>query len=132
LIGVVFVSNIRKFDIPGIRTKLFIGRETVGIGKIELLEAVAETGSISAAAASMGMDYRRAWMLLKSTQEAFAVPLFVTQRGGSGRGGASLTPEGEELIRSYRETMQRVEREFAPMLDWVERHQKPVADEQDD
>lgn len=125
------MSNIRKFDTPGIRTKLFIGRETVGIGKIELLEAIAETGSISAAATSMGMDYRRAWLLLKSTQDAFSVPIFVTQRGGSGRGGASLTPEGEELIRSYRDTMLRVEREFAPMLDWVERHQQPVADEDD-
>ena len=125
------MGNIRKFDTPGIRTKLFIGRETVGIGKIELLEAIAETGSISAAAASMGMDYRRAWLLLKSTQDAFSVPLFVTQRGGSGRGGASLTPEGEELIRSYRDTMLRVEREFAPMLDWVERHQQSVADEDD-
>ena len=125
------MGNIRKFDTPGIRTKLFIGRETVGIGKIELLEAIAETGSISAAAASMGMDYRRAWLLLKSTQDAFSVPLFVTQRGGSGRGGASLTPEGEELIHSYRDTMLRVEREFAPMLDWVERHQQPVADEDD-
>jgi len=125
------VGNIRKFDTPGIRTKLFIGRETVGIGKIELLEAIAETGSISAAAASMGIDYRRAWLLLKSTQDAFSVPLFVTQRGGSGRGGASLTPEGEELIHSYRDTMLRVEREFAPMLDWVERHQQPVADEDD-
>ena len=125
------MSNIRRFDTPGIRTKLFIGRETVGIGKIELLEAIAETGSISAAAASMGMDYRRAWLLLKSTQDAFSVPLFVTQRGGSGRGGALLTPEGEELIRSYRDTMRRVEREFAPMLDWVERHQQPVADEDD-
>ena len=125
------MGNIRKFDTPGIRTKLFIGRETVGIGKIELLEAIAETGSISAAAASMGMDYRRAWLLLKSTQDAFSVPLFFTQRGGSGRGGASLTPEGEELIRSYRDTMLRVEREFAPMLDWVERHQQPVADEDD-
>jgi len=125
------VGNIRKFDTPGIRTKLFIGRETVGIGKIELLEAIAETGSISAAATSMGMDYRRAWLLLKSTQDAFSVPLFVTQRGGSGRGGASLTPEGEELIRSYRDTMLRVEREFAPMLDWVQRHQQPVADEDD-
>ena len=125
------MGNIRKFDTPGIRTKLFIGRETVGIGKIELLEAITETGSISAAAASMGMDYRRAWLLLKSMQDAFSVPLFVTQRGGSGRGGASLTPEGEELIRSYRDTMLRVEREFAPMLDWVERHQQPVADEDD-
>ena len=46
---------------PGLRLKLFIADETVGVGKIELLEAVDRTGSISAAADAMGMDYRRAW-----------------------------------------------------------------------
>ena len=36
----------------------------VGPGKIALIEAIQETGSITAAAKSLGMSYRRAWMLV--------------------------------------------------------------------
>ena len=108
---------------PGLRLKLFIADETVGVGKIELLEAVDRTGSISAAADAMGMDYRRAWFLLKSTQQGFKVPLFTTRRGGTGRGGASLTPEGRELIRRYWEMKTAIDRQAEPLLQWLEVHQ---------
>ena len=53
---------------PGVRTKLFVADETIGVGKIKLLQLVGETGSISAAARKMGMNYRRAWFLLDSMQ----------------------------------------------------------------
>ena len=84
---------------PGVRTKLFVANETIGIGKIKLLRLVGETGSISAAARQMGMNYRRAWFLINSMQSGFAEPLLHTERGGKGRGGASLTPLARELIR---------------------------------
>jgi len=108
---------------PGLRLKLFIAEETVGVGKIELLEAVDRTGSISAAAEQMGMDYRRAWFLLKSTQQGFKVPLFTTRRGGTGRGGASLTNEGRELIERYWEVKTAIDRQAEPLLQWLETQQ---------
>ena len=114
----------RQFHEPGVRTKLFIGQETVGIGKIDLLEAVEKTGSISAAAAYMGMNYRRAWFLLNSMQNVFEAPLFITKRGGSGQGGAKLTNDGRDLIRYYRQAVQYVDQEFMPMLDWIKSRQK--------
>ena len=72
---------------PGIRTKLFVANETIGIGKIKLLRLVGETGSISAAARQMGMNYRRAWFLINSMQSGLPT-LLRTERGGKGRGGA--------------------------------------------
>ena len=83
---------------PGVRTKLFIADETIGLGKIDLLERLGEVGSISAAARQMGMSYKRAWFLLNSMQSGFREPLFVAKRGGSHRGGTTLTPLGADLI----------------------------------
>ena len=104
---------------PGVRTKLFIADETIGLGKINLLALLGEAGSISAAARQMGMSYRRAWFLLDSMQSGFRDPLFVTERGGSSRGGAKLTPLGEDLIRRYRAHVALVDDQSADILSWM-------------
>ncbi|MBL6595878.1 MAG: LysR family transcriptional regulator [Candidatus Puniceispirillum sp.] len=104
---------------PGVRTKLFIADETIGVGKINLLALVGDVGSISAAARQMGMSYRRAWFLLDSMQSGFRDPLFVTERGGASRGGATLTPLGEELIRRYRAHVALVDDQSADILAWM-------------
>jgi molybdate transport system regulatory protein len=74
----------------------------IGPGKIAVLEAVAETGSISAAARLLGMSYRRAWMLIDEMNQALVSPAVNTAAGGSRGGGAALTPVGEEVVRHYR------------------------------
>jgi molybdate transport system regulatory protein len=75
----------------------------MGPGKADLLEAIARTGSISAAAKEMGMSYRRAWMLVDTMNRCFRTPLIDAATGGSRGGGASLTPLGEEALARYRE-----------------------------
>ena len=104
---------------PGVRTKLFIADETIGLGKIDLLEKLGEVGSISAAARQMGMSYRRAWFLLDSMQSGFREPLFVAERGGSHRGGTTLTPLGEDLIRRYRSHAEIVDKNSNEILAWM-------------
>jgi molybdate transport system regulatory protein len=74
----------------------------IGPGKAALLESVHATGSISAAARSMGMDYRRAWLLIDSLNRAFVTPAIERSAGGVGGGGAVLTPFGQELLERYR------------------------------
>lgn len=74
----------------------------VGPGKIALLESIQQTGSISAAARSMGMDYKRAWLLLDSLNQAFEEPVLAAATGGTKGGGAQLTAFGIELLRRYR------------------------------
>jgi molybdate transport system regulatory protein len=80
---------------------LTIAHETrIGHGKVRLLEAVATTGSISAAARSLDMTYRRAWELIDHMNKAFGRPLVSGHTGSSG--GAELTPLGRNVIARYR------------------------------
>jgi molybdate transport system regulatory protein len=74
----------------------------IGPGKVALLEAIAETGSISAAARELGMSYRRAWLLIDQLNQALQQPAVLTATGGAHGGGASLTPVGAEVVRRYR------------------------------
>jgi molybdate transport system regulatory protein len=50
----------------------------IGPGKTALLEGVLASGSIAAAARSMGMDYKRAWLLMDSLNQAFAAILLIS------------------------------------------------------
>lgn len=74
----------------------------IGPGKIRLLEAIAQTGSIAAAGRSLGMSYRRAWVLVDEVNRAFQQPAVAGQTGGSGGGGTALTDWGRELVTLYR------------------------------
>ena len=75
-------------------------RIALGPGKADLLEEIARTGSISAAAAALGMSYRRAWILADTMNACFARPLVATSR--ERRKGATLTKEGRKVLRLYR------------------------------
>jgi molybdate transport system regulatory protein len=81
---------------------MFASGARLGPGKAALLESVRDTGSISAAARSMGMDYKRAWLLLDSLSSAFEEPVVAAAPGGARGGGAQLTPFGAELLARYR------------------------------
>jgi molybdate transport system regulatory protein len=74
----------------------------VGPGKIELLEAIAKTGSITAAAKSLSMSYRRAWLLVDTMNRCFKSRVVETEAGGKRGGGTRLTALGAQLVRSYR------------------------------
>ena len=65
-----------------------------GPGKIDLLRAVSETGSISAAARVIGMSYKRAWFLIDTLNRGFGEPVVEALAGGNGGGGARLTASG--------------------------------------
>lgn len=92
------------------RVRLARGNDiAIGPGKMELLEAIHAHGSISAAARSMHMSYRRAWLLVETMNSCFEKPLVVKVTGGRAGGGAQLTAEGEHLAQCYRRMMQEVE-----------------------
>jgi molybdate transport system regulatory protein len=74
----------------------------IGPGKIDLLEAIGKTGSISAAAKTLGMSYRRAWVLVDTMNRCFHAPVVSAETGGSRGGGAQVTPLGVEVVRRYR------------------------------
>ena len=74
----------------------------IGSGKIDLLEQIAASGSISAAARQMGMSYKRAWDLVEEMKRMFGRPVVDAQSGGKHGGGARLTDMGEVLVSRYR------------------------------
>jgi molybdate transport system regulatory protein len=74
----------------------------LGPGKVRLLELIEEHGSISAAGRSLGMSYRRAWLIVNSLNRMCTEPVVVRQVGGVHGGGAVLAPSGRELVRCYR------------------------------
>src|SRR3979490_2398621 len=85
---------------------------SIGIGKIELLEGISRSGSLSEAARQMRMSYRRAWLLLADLNSRFDQSVAPATPGGRGGGGVVLTPFGERLITRYR----RMEAGLQPLL----------------
>jgi len=91
---------------PGVRFHIRDqGHDTelaIGPGKVALLEAIEETGSITSSARKLGMSYRRAWLLVEATNNCLVRPAVETAAGGQRGGGSTLTPVGVELVRRYR------------------------------
>ena len=81
---------------------LFGAAFAIGPGKADLLQAIEQTGSISAAARRMGMSYRRAWLLIDTMNQCFREPVVNTATGGKGGGGARITRFGSTVLRRYR------------------------------
>ena len=92
-----------KTRILKLKIRLYCGDEiAMGPGKADLLDAIAETGSISAAARRLGMSYRRAWLLVDAMNRCFTDRLVETRPGGGQKAGASVTPVGEQVLAAYR------------------------------
>lgn len=89
--------------VPGPRLRVLFGASiAIGPGKADLLDAIVRCGSISAAARSMGMSYRRAWLMIDALNSAFTAPLVSTAVGGGHGGGAELTEFGRSVLDRYR------------------------------
>ncbi|WP_347266740.1 LysR family transcriptional regulator [Paracoccus sp. (in: a-proteobacteria)] len=90
-------------DDPRLSLRLhFASGLTFGRGKADLLQAIDETGSISAAGRRLGMSYRRAWALVEEMNGHFAAQLVDSSRGGAGGGGAALSDAGRSVLADYR------------------------------
>lgn len=96
-------------DVLRIKTRLYSGNEiAMGPGKADLLEAIAQHGSISAAGRALGMSYRRTWLLVDAMNRCWREPLVQTAAGGSHGGGAQLTPLGHSVLGDYRALQKRL------------------------
>ena len=74
----------------------------LGEGRVRLLEQIIETGSISEAAKSMKMSYKKAWALIKSINSQVENPLVEKKIGGVGGGGTVVTEDGLKAIAYYK------------------------------
>lgn len=94
----------------------------LGPGKTDLLEAIDHTGSISAAARSMGMSYKRAWLLIDEMNRHLSEPVVSAAFGGSHGGGAHLTEFGREVLARYRHMQTSLETSLADDIAWLNSH----------
>ena len=88
------------------------GERFFGPGRVELLECIAETGSLNKAAKKMGMSYKKAWEMVASLNKQTKTPLVLLQSGGEKGGGSTLSPLAHELIAYH----QRLRERFAAFL----------------
>ena len=92
-----------------LKVQLYCGEEiAMGPGKADLLDAIVQHGSISAAGREMGMSYRRAWLLVDAMNRCWMQPLVETSPGSARGGGARISPLGEMVLAHYRALQTRI------------------------
>jgi molybdate transport system regulatory protein len=91
------------------------GQKLGGQDRVALLAAVAEHGSITAAAKAVGMSYKGAWDAIEAMNNLAGEPLVERLAGGKGGGGTRLTQRGAQLVENFRK-IDAAHREFVAHL----------------
>lgn len=87
-----------------VRSKCWVeadGELVLSDWRVDLLCAVDELGSLSAAAERFEVAYRVAWGKIKEIEARLGYALLEGHSGGAGGGGTQLTPAGRELVERY-------------------------------
>ena len=87
-----------------IKSRIWIeanGNILLGEGRVALLKGIEDNGSLTKAAKSLGMSYKKAWSLIDAVNKRAEKPVITTSIGGKGGGGARLTPYGKSLVTAY-------------------------------
>ena len=87
-----------------------------GRGRIELLAAIGQTGSITAGAKAVSLSYNAGWYAIDTMNNRAGEPLVGPTTGGKGGGGSVLTPRAQRLIESFR-VLEAEHRRFVERLD---------------
>lgn len=98
------------------------GTKHFGPGPARLLELIEASGSISKAAKSMGMSYKKAWDLVEKMNARGQTPYVIARKGGKAGGGTTLTPTGRKIVKSFRRLNQKLQDVVdgeSELLKWV-------------
>jgi molybdate transport system regulatory protein len=92
-----------------VRSKIWIendqGKLVIGTGRLRILEAIAEVGSMNKAAHRLKQPFRAVWGKIKATEERCGFKLVERTTEGS-----KLTAEGLELLWTYTRLRNRCEK----------------------
>ena len=89
-----------------IKSRIWIESDSnvlLGEGRVKLLKAIDKTGSLSKAAKTLNLSYKKAWHLIDSVNKTAKKPVTINSIGGKGGGGAELTEYGKSLITAFDE-----------------------------
>ena len=115
-----------KHTITGARLRVVLGPGVaLGPGKADLLEAIAATGSISAAGRQPKRSYRRAWLLVEELNSSFQSALVAADKGGAHGGGARLTELGTRVLKHFRSMERKTRKAIAADLNALASIAKP-------
>ena len=87
----------------------------VGLDRVALVEAVAELGSITAAAARLGISYRGAWEAIQALNNLFDGPLIEASPGGKAGGAAVVTARGKQVVTAFRRVQVEIDAAMAKL-----------------
>lgn len=118
------------------KTKIWIeddnGDVIFGIGRVRMLEAIRQAGSLHAAAKELKMGYKGLWARIKATEERLGRKLLTRQKGGSRGGGSQLTPLAEALVENFRILQEKIIQETDMEFDKILNSDLFVEDKNDD
>ncbi len=88
-----------------------------GPGRLQLLENIIATGSISQAAKQMSMSYKKAWDMVQSMNQQVISPIVSTHTGGEKGGGTTVTEEGKHLMAAFKQLHEEIQQAFDDKLE---------------
>lgn len=100
-------SRFSNHPEPGyvIKGRIWVAKDGelyIGGGRAILLERIDKYGSIAAAARSMRLGYRNAWLWIEAANRLAPAPLIEKTVGGAGGGRTRLTEEGRKIVDQYK------------------------------
>lgn len=107
-----FLKPEKKFRITGMLRIESEDERFFGPGRLQLLENIMATGSISQAAKRMQMSYKKAWDMVNSMNQNTTKPIVSTQTGGEKGGGTIVTEEGKQLISAFKKLHEEFQMTF--------------------
>ncbi|MFH1538598.1 MAG: winged helix-turn-helix domain-containing protein [bacterium] len=92
-----------------VKLKIWIeekGEPVLGGGRLKLLKAIGESGSLKAATEKLDISYRHAWGQIKKMENRLGFKLIAPRTGGQNGGGSTLTADAKRIVRAF-ESLQR-------------------------
>jgi len=114
--GLMGIGDTSPISIGGKHWLNINGEPLFGEGRMDLLKAVHETGSILQAARKTGIQYKRAWVMLHDAEDRLGAKLLSSGRGGTGGGGTSITNLAASLLAIW----EKSEKDFTKLLEKLE------------
>lgn len=110
------LKSDQNFAIKGVVRIMGENDRFFGPGRLQLLENIIATGSISQAAKLMGMSYKKAWDMVQSMNQQVIKPIVSTQTGGEKGGGTIVTEEGKHLMAAFKQLYEEIQQSFDEKL----------------